>query len=88
MTSALLYFCLIESVAIPTAVVLSVCSGVDYCGCPISIRVWRMGIPIFALMYNKIYSASAADVTTVWIMLVVFRMAPFGVYLCTGLDPR
>ena len=78
MSSALLYFCFIESVAIPTAVVLSVCSGVGGCGCPISIRVWRMGIPIFAFIYNETYSASAADVTTVWMMLVVFRMAPLG----------
>ena len=79
MSSALLYLCFIESVAIPTAVVLSVCNGVGGCGCPISIRVWRMGILIFALMYNETYSASAADMTTVWMMLVVFRMAPLGV---------
>ena len=75
MSNALLYFYFIESVAISTAVVLSFCSGVGGCGCPISVRVCCIGKPIFALIYNESYSAAAAEVTTVWMMLVVLRMA-------------
>ena len=74
--------------AIPTAVVLSIWSGVGGYGCPISIRVCCIVIPIFALMYNETYSASAAEVTTIWMMLVVFRIDPLGVYLCIYLDLR
>ncbi len=56
----------IESVAMPTAVILyCFVLGVGGCGCLISISVCLMVIHIFALMYKETYSASAADVTTV-----------------------
>ena len=47
-----------------------------------------MGIDIFAFIRSDTYSASNAGVTTFCIMLVEFRMAPLGVGLRTGLDPR
>ena len=88
MSSALLYFCFMVSVARPTAVVLSVCIGVGGWGWPISMSVCLIGRPNFAFINNETYSASAADVTTVCIMFVVFRIAPFGVYFLAGFEPR
>jgi hypothetical protein len=40
---------------------LSVCMGVQVCGCPISLRVCHIETAVLALMNSALSSASAAD---------------------------
>ena len=50
--------------------------------------MYLIEIPVFVLIYKDTYSASAADVTTACRILVVLRIAPFGVYFRTGFVAR
>ena len=83
-----MYFCFIVLFARSTAVILTVCIGMGGWWKPILMMVCLIGRPNFTLKYNGIYSSSAADVSTVQMMLVVLRIAPFDVFLHASFDPR
>jgi hypothetical protein len=74
-------FGLILFVISACAVELSVCIGVGGCGCPILIRVCRIGMAALTLMNNPPISASAADDTTCFKIPKIFKTAP----LLTGI---
>ena len=73
---ALVAFSCILLLAIPFAVVLSVCIGVGGCGCPISSIRFCCGIACFALMNNPAISALAADESTAFMTDDTFNSAP------------
>ena len=60
----------------PSAIALSVCSGVGGCGWPISSRMIQIYTASCALMYRASSSASVADDITCLSMCVMLRMAP------------
>jgi hypothetical protein len=45
----------------PSAVELSVWTGVGGCGCPITLKIFRSSTPLRAFVYNAPILASAAD---------------------------
>jgi hypothetical protein len=75
------HLCLIVSLLYPVDVVLSVCSGVCGCGCPISSNVVRKSVAYFALRKTDPISASAADDITCLRIMLMIKMAPL-VSLC------
>ena len=66
----------IVSLTTPSAIELSVCSGVGGCGCPISSRIMRMYTASRAIMYRPANSASVADDMMSLIMCAILIMAP------------
>ena len=68
---------LIVSFAIPAAVMLSQCMGVESCGWPISCKVNRLNLPSLQLRNNAPNSASAADATTNLRILHMIYSVPF-----------
>jgi hypothetical protein len=68
--------CLIVSLMYPVAVVLSVCSGVGGCGCPISSNVVSKIVASFALRKTDYISASAADDITCLRTVLMIKTAP------------
>ena len=61
MSMALVRFGCILPLTTPSAIELSVCSGVGGCRCPISSRIILMYTALQAIMYNAASSASVAD---------------------------
>ena len=76
MSIALVAFGCILLLAIPFAVVLSVCIGVGGCGCPISSSRLRCGTACFAFMNKPAISASAADDSTAFMTEETLSTAP------------
>ena len=68
MSIALVRFGCILLLTTPSAVVLSVCTGVFGCGCPISINIFLIGTASLVFMYNVPNLASAADYITALMM--------------------
>jgi hypothetical protein len=62
---------------IPSAVELSVWTGVAGCGCPISSRIILSSTPFRALMYNDRSSDSAAEDMTALMISATLWMAPY-----------
>ena len=62
-----LLFCFMVLLMIPSTVLISVFSGTGSCLWPNSSNVIISGTASYALMYNPLYSASAADVITAFI---------------------
>ena len=60
----------------PSAIELSVCSGVGGCGCPISLTIMYMYTASHAIIYRPANSASVADDMTCLIMCAILSMAP------------
>jgi hypothetical protein len=58
------------------AVELSVCMGVQVCGCPISLRVHCMETAVLVLMNSALSVASAADDITALIIYDMLSTAP------------
>jgi hypothetical protein len=69
-------FCLIVSFKIPNAVELSVLNGVIGCVCPNSVRVTRIGAPLWAFWKQAPTSDYAADTTTFLMTEAAFRIEP------------
>jgi hypothetical protein len=65
------------------AVKLSVCMGVQVCGCPISLRVHCMETAILALMNNMPSSASVANDITA---LIIYNMLSSTALLLMGMS--
>jgi hypothetical protein len=61
---------------IPSAVELSVCTGVGGWGCPISCKIFLISTPFLAFIYNAPNSASAVDDITALMILATLCMAP------------
>ena len=72
----------------PKAVVLSVCTGVGGCLCPISSRSRLVGMACRVLMKSAAISASAADVITLRIIWAMFRTAPLLGGLTSSLERK
>jgi hypothetical protein len=68
--------CLSVSLMYPVAVVLSVCSGVSGCGCPVSSNVVRKIVASFALIKTDPISASDTDDITCLRIVLTIKMAP------------
>ncbi len=76
MSMALSAFGKILLVSSACDVALSVCIGVQGCGCPSWISVCRIETAVFALMNRAPSSASAADDMTARIIWEMLRTAP------------
>ena len=73
---ALVYFSWMVSFTMLYTVELSVCMGVDFCGCPIYSMVNLIGSPDLVPQNNAPTSASAADDITFFMMFERVRTAP------------
>ncbi len=60
----------------PSAIALSVCSGVGGCMCLSSSRMILMQAALHAIMYRPVSSASVAEDITFLMMCAMFRIAP------------
>jgi len=88
-------FCFTSSLAMPTAVLLSVTIGVGGWGCSISSAAILIGQASLQLWKSPANSASAADESTSFMMLQLMLMGPvcvggglFGGGALFGLDGR
>ncbi len=59
----------------PSAIALSVCSGVGGCACPSSSRIILMKTASHAIMYRPASSASVAEDIMFLMMCAMFRIA-------------
>jgi GTPase len=79
--------CLMLSLAIPHAVELSVWTGVAGCGYPISSKVVRRMVALLQFSNRAPISASDADDSTGFMMLVVASIVPLPVSSFVSLLP-
>ena len=76
MSIAFVRFGCILPLTTPSAIELSVCSGLGGCLCPNSSNMILIYTASRAMMYNPASSASVADVMTCFIMCAMFKIAP------------
>ena len=70
--------CLTVSLIMPEAVELSVCMGIDPCGCPISSSEVMSTSPSLSLTNRPSNSTSAAEAITFFIIYATTNISPFG----------
>jgi hypothetical protein len=89
MSTARVRLCLSVSLKYPVTVVLSVCSGMDGCGCPLYSNVVRKIVASFVFRNtDPIISASAPDDITCLRIVLMIKMAPLvSFYLLSMLLP-
>ena len=80
-------FCLMVPIVMPYTMELSVMIAVACCGCPISLRIFRIASSSLALYYNAPHSTPAANDITLRMMFNMTIIALSGRLLSLHVPP-